>query len=156
MKRYQALVLGAVISTGSFILGMNQTSVQFVQLPVRHIQIEQPEQSQIIQYEKVEISDKENKYLDNIMVRYNTYREDIAKFEIEEIDFKDTGVIDAIKLANKTILENDRDIIRNNCRMYKFGIRDKFQVNTDLKKFDSSTIKVSMVIDICKMVGVTL
>lgn len=147
MKRYQALILGAIISTGSFILGMN--SIDTVQI------VDGPWSANSAQFKVVKVpvprlSTQESEHLDNIMTEYARYRNEKAGYEKEEAEFADSNIIDAIKIANRALLRSQRLNIHLSCSAYKIAVSERTELDIDMAKYDPVMQKIQMVNEICK------
>lgn len=141
MKNYQALILGGVIASGAFVLGMNSVDVVKIQ--------ETPVQATDKTYRDAggEKYDPEAVYVEQIKESFNDLQDDILSASNEEATMKDqisdVGFERLMKINNK-IVENRKFVVQLRCRSY--DRRYHFDDNRDVMLYKQAQV-------ICAAVG---
>lgn len=118
MKNYQALILGCVISTGSFVLGMN--SVEVIRIQETPIRVTDPRQ-----YKPAEGVSSDwtpsIEYLRAIEDADKDFNAAVERYREEENQLRgvisDTGLTGLIEI-NKSLLSHKVDMVRFTCRSF--------------------------------------
>lgn len=149
MKNYQALILGGVIASGAFVLGMNCVDVVRIQeTPIQvtdHRQYKPADET----YRDAggEKYDPEAVYVEQIKESFNDLQDDILSAAKEEAEMKDqisdVGFDRLMKINNK-IVENRKFVVQLRCRSY--DRRYRFDDNRDVMLYKQAQV-------ICAAVG---
>lgn len=141
MKNYQALILGGVIASGAFVLGMNCVDVVRIQ--------ETPIQATDKTYRDAggEKYDPEAVYVEQIKDSFEDLENDILSSAREESEMRDqisdVGFDRLMKINNK-IVENRKFVVQLRCRSY--DRRYHFDDNRDVMLYKQAQV-------ICAAVG---
>ncbi|ADM79925.1 hypothetical protein phiAS5_ORF0082 [Aeromonas phage phiAS5] len=141
MKRYQALILGAVISTGSFVLGMNSvTPVKIIEGPF----VVKPKQ----------LSEYEDKLVQDVIDEYADLVDKKIQYQQEELDLRGSDILPTIKRANDSLISIRGLEVRAACQIY--DLYEQRQSVDDLQYGSEEQIKLQAVHNICGEQGVFL